>query len=1412
MKKAIETNNGLNGGLLKGKAHYDSNGNSLGGIKAIVTDQGGKPIEVEGNEVIINKKSVQSDKVLTLKGTPKEILSTLNQLDGNGVAIGDEEAEILAKYKAGGSISNKYHLGGDMSKHLAPNGKPSKLTHEQYHLVRKPEFKSWFGDWENDPENASKVVDKNGEPLVLFQGQAYSKYPEGNYIFDKDNQGIFFSSNKKIANTYGNVIQVFVNAKNLKDIRNHYGYDNKKISEDKRNVSKWTGKYKFSELIKYVNSDENVVDFYEGIIDKYGDKITINTRGEDIILKDKKSLKDFIVPTSTEGFKYVNHTYKSAIWNLVAKYVRDSNYEGIICTDEDNNGEDRADTFIVYNSNQVKLADGTNTTFDENNDDIRFAEGGGVNKGEFIIEELDEDSKQTYQILASKNIGGADFFFSRLNIYPLQNVFTIELPNGEEIGRATLNEKENYLTNIRVNDNYRRKGLALNLYNFIEYVIGKKLKPSPDKISTEAKGLWAKRNPNISFKTGGSISKMTSSELKTFYNSKEGKKLDAQTYSEWKRLVNMSKSELEKFYNSDEGKQAGLKQSQANKQGIDSGRESARWIMKMKDIPYTEWSSDMWRWAKKQISFIKRMSGMKGGLYNDKGEKTRKHTALLIWGHNPEQKFKGGGDVKGYDNFKNPILINGFISNKEIDGKEIFLITYNSGGQEGLDVHQTINPLAMLDAVEKKTGLHTNTLQVFIYEHTENSNRIETEDELEFLKNNYIVIIVDRDSVEFYNGDNPEQKFFEGGGIEDAVDVAYNKAVKDFENEGFDVRESSDSKTDFGHSRYFYVNYKDRSFDNLGSGLKVRVSDHSVTNQFRMSDELHIIPNMYSFTLKLAIIDAKIKLMHELFNREKGINLIPYEKEVRQSNLKDTDIIISERFGSGKRVPITEKVYMVKRFKEQPIIKYIDKKTGEIVKTFNDEIKFAGGGELEKGTEHEMEHLDTLKKVAKNIITPEQGVVETAKTHIKENPEYYEDLAQMEKENKEIDKLEAVKPFLGKGQYQVVKSYLDSYKEVIDDLYSTITTMPKTYETDGIPKLQKIAYLHYFSSSSDWYILEKDIEEKQLQAFGFTILNGDTEMAELGYIDIEELKQYVELDFYFEPKTLSEIIEPKTLSEIISEEVEEEKELIPEIKTDIKSYKNPYEINKAIERLVDRKNDTYSANELEFISYYSGYGGLEKFGEIGIERMKGLMYEFYTPDAVVKKMWALAYKYGYGTIGDNSVFEPSVGIGAFLKYAPKDVRLVANEINEYSAKICEILYPNAKVELKYFEQNFLKSNSSIKNKTENLDKYSLIIGNPPYGKLDSKYIGMGEGSYSKAGNFTEYFITRGLDLLVQGGLLIYIVGAEQYNGGSLFLDSELSKVKEIIFDKADLLDAYRLPINIFERTGVSSEIVVFKKR
>ena len=41
---------------------------------------------------------------------------------------------------------------------VKPGGPVSNLDERQYAQVRTKAFKDWFGDWENDPENASKVV------------------------------------------------------------------------------------------------------------------------------------------------------------------------------------------------------------------------------------------------------------------------------------------------------------------------------------------------------------------------------------------------------------------------------------------------------------------------------------------------------------------------------------------------------------------------------------------------------------------------------------------------------------------------------------------------------------------------------------------------------------------------------------------------------------------------------------------------------------------------------------------------------------------------------------------------------------------------------------------------------------------------------------------------------------------------------------------------------------------------------------------------------------------------------------------------------------------------------------------------------------------------------------------------------
>ena len=114
-------------------------------------------------------------------------------------------------------------------------------------------------------------------------------------------------------------------------------------------------------------------------------------------------------------------------------------------------------------------------------------------------------------------------------------------------------------------------------------------------------------------------------------------------YDSWKELVNMTSSELKAYYNSKDGSDSGLSKSEAEKQGIRNGRASARALFNMIPTGKTfqrainNWTRSNWEWAAAQVSFIKRMSGLKGPLYRQNGERSRKLKALLIWGHNPEK-------------------------------------------------------------------------------------------------------------------------------------------------------------------------------------------------------------------------------------------------------------------------------------------------------------------------------------------------------------------------------------------------------------------------------------------------------------------------------------------------------------------------------------------------------------------------------------------------------------------------------------------------------------------------------------------------------------------------------------------------------------------------------------------------------
>lgn len=357
-----------------------------------------------------------------------------------------KKLEVLNNFELGGSLSSKLEhslnllkskISPDQQK-LAPNGKPSNLTAEQYKLVRTPAFKAWFGDWENDPKNASKVVDENGEPMVVYRGDS-SANKKGN-VFKTGYNRMGYINKNRLPNQY---FHYFVNKY---DVAEEYAKD--QVSDHNSQVE-YSGKGKLwkTEVTPYFLNIRNYIDltpsnpnfpsfeefketyrkafsgdWFEGIVYRlpwdYGfelngvqlNKILADKLGKDYL--DNKPNWSHIPSWVIDRLNYENKTqnvysffieykdsnYISILLNRIYYKMLEKNIDGLVWLESTHwndgfwannekyeSGELKYDSkrwvekpkvFAALESNQIKLADGTNTTFDGSNPDIRFDQGG----------------------------------------------------------------------------------------------------------------------------------------------------------------------------------------------------------------------------------------------------------------------------------------------------------------------------------------------------------------------------------------------------------------------------------------------------------------------------------------------------------------------------------------------------------------------------------------------------------------------------------------------------------------------------------------------------------------------------------------------------------------------------------------------------------------------------------------------------------------------------------------------------------------------------------------------------------------------------------------------------------------------------------------------------------------------------
>ena len=252
----------------------------------------------------------------------KVIMDAINSSDNIRFSLKEEKEKIVTDAKANGTYMT------------APNGEKTKLDAEQWATVRTTNFKNWFGDWENDPENASKVVDENGEPMVVWHGRSaefntFEKKEGVRFIMGLEDkvkaEGFFFSPDKGLAEEFAsnssrhrggkaNVVPCFLNIRKPMDLT---GEDYDRIYED---VTGW-------EYMVGVDTQDNLW----GIMDEEG----------------------------------------------MADKIKEKGYDGAIFVEEvDDSYEPTKISYCALDANQIKSAENNNGDFSADNNDIRFSLAG----------------------------------------------------------------------------------------------------------------------------------------------------------------------------------------------------------------------------------------------------------------------------------------------------------------------------------------------------------------------------------------------------------------------------------------------------------------------------------------------------------------------------------------------------------------------------------------------------------------------------------------------------------------------------------------------------------------------------------------------------------------------------------------------------------------------------------------------------------------------------------------------------------------------------------------------------------------------------------------------------------------------------------------------------------------------------
>ena len=261
-------------------------------------------------------------------------------------------------------------------------------------------------------------------------------------------------------------------------------------------------------------------------------------------------------------------------------------------------------------------------------------------------------------------------------------------------------------------------------------------------------------------------------------------------------------------------------------------------------------------------------------------------------------------------------------------------------------------------------------------------------------------------------------------------------------------------------------------------------------------------------------------------------------------------------------------------------------------------------------------------------------------------------------------------------------------------------------------------------------------------------------------------------------------------------------------------FKNNIEAIKLVNRLIKSQKEA-TDDEKKVLAKYVGWGGLaQAFDECNVAwqneykelkdvlsveeyaAAKGsVLNAHYTSKTVIDGIYKALTR--FGVKGNNRILEPAMGTGNFFGFMPQEIssgaKLYGVELDKITGKIATRLYPQAKIQIKGFEETAFQDNS-----------FDLMVTNVPFGGYT-----VFDPDYNKYNFYIhDYFIAKGIDKVKPNGLMAVITSKGT-------MDKQNPSIRKYLADRAELIGAVRLPNTAFKQTAnteVVTDILFFRKR